>query len=231
MNYEQARFNMIEQQIRPWEVLDSQVLSLLAVVKREDFVPPAMKPLAFVDMEIPLAPKPGQTMLAPKVEARILQDLAVQKHEKVLEIGAGSGYMAALLAHRAQQVITLEIDPDLAQRARDNLKKAGVYNAEVRTADGAAPLGQAVSGNGPNTDELGGPFDVIVLSGSVADVPAALLAMLKTGGRLSAIVGVEPMMRATLVTRVGEAAWRTTQGWDTVAPRLLNFPEPSKFNF
>lgn len=231
MNYEQARFNMIEQQIRPWEVLDSQVLSLLAVVKREDFVPPAMKSLAFVDMEIPLAPKPGQTMLAPKVEARILQDLAVQKHEKVLEIGAGSGYMAALLAHRAQQVITLEIDPDLAQRARDNLKKAGVYNAEVRTADGAALLGQAVSGNGPNTDELGGPFDVIVLSGSVAEVPAALLAMLKTGGRLSAIVGVEPMMRATLVTRVGEAAWRTTQGWDTVAPRLLNFPEPSKFNF
>ena len=227
MNYEQARFNMIEQQIRPWEVLDSQVLSLLAVVKREDFVPPAMRSLAFVDMEIPLGAKPGQCMLAPKVEARILQDLAVQKHEKVLEIGAGSGYMAALLAHRAQQVITLEIDPDLAQLARDNLKKAGVYNAEVRTGDGAAKLGQAVSGSDP----LSGPFDVIVLSGSVAEVPPALLAMLKIGGRLSAIVGFEPVMCATLVTRVGDAAFRTEQGWDTVAPRLLNFPEPSKFNF
>ncbi|MDO9400139.1 MAG: protein-L-isoaspartate O-methyltransferase [Polaromonas sp.] len=227
MNYEQARFNMIEQQIRPWEVLDSQVLSLLAVVRREDFVPAALKSLAFADMEIALSPKPGQCMLSPKVEARVLQDLAVQKHEKVLEIGAGSGYMAALLAHRAQQVITLEIDPDLAETARNNLKKAGVYNAEVRTGDGAARLGQAVS----SKDPLSGPFDVIVLSGSVAEVPATLLAMLKTGGRLSAIVGFEPMMRATLVTRVGEAAWRTTQGWDTVAPRLLNFPEPSRFNF
>ena len=227
MNYEQARFNMIEQQIRPWEVLDNQVLSLLAVVKREDFVPAAHKALAFVDMEIPLGTGPGQCMLAPKVEARILQELAVQKHEKVLEIGAGSGYMAALLAHRAQQVITLEIDPTLAQMARDNLQRAGVYNAEVRTGDGAAKLAQAVAGNDP----LRGPFDVIVLSGSVAEVPASLLSLLKVGGRLSAIVGFEPVMRATLVTRVAEDAWRTTQAWDTVAPRLLNFPEPSAFSF
>jgi protein-L-isoaspartate(D-aspartate) O-methyltransferase len=158
-------------------------------------------------------------MLAPKVEARILQELAVQKHEKVLEIGAGSGYMAALLAHRAQQVITLEIDPALAQTARDNLQRAGVYNAEVRTGDGSA------------TPSLQGPFDVIVLSGSVAEVPASLLSLLKVGGRLSAIVGFDPVMRATLVTRVGEDAWRTTQAWDTVAPRLLNFPEPSGFSF
>lgn len=233
MNYEQARFNMIEQQIRPWEVLDSQVLSLLAVVKREDFVPAAYRALAFVDMEIPLTAEaaqqknPGQCMLAPKVEARILQDVAVQKHEKVLEIGAGSGYMAALLAHRAQQVITLEIDPTLAQMARDNLQKAGIYNAEVRTGDGAANIAQAVS----STDPLRGPFDVIVLSGSVAEVPASLLSLLKVGGRLSAIVGFEPVMRATLVTRVAEESWRTTQAWDTVAPRLLNFAEPSKFNF
>ncbi|CAN7612511.1 protein-L-isoaspartate O-methyltransferase family protein [Polaromonas sp. LjRoot131] len=227
MNYEQARFNMIEQQIRPWEVLDNQVLSLLAVVKREDFVPAVHKALAFVDMEIPLGAGPGQCMLAPKVEARILQELAVQKHEKVLEIGAGSGYMAALLAHRAQQVITLEIDPVLAQTARDNLQRAGVYNAEVRTGDGAAKLAQAVAGNDP----LRGPFDVIVLSGSVAEVPASLLSLLKVGGRLSAIVGFEPVMRATLVTRVAEDAWRTTQAWDTVAPRLLNFPEPSAFSF
>ena len=233
MNYEQARINMIEQQIRPGEVLDSQVLSLLAVVKREDFVPAAYRALAFVDREIPLTAEaaqqknPGQSMLAPKVEARILQDVAVQKHEKVLEIGAGSGYMAALLAHRAQQVITLEIDPTLAQMARDNLQKAGIYNAEVRTGDGAANIAQAVS----STDPLRGPFDVIVLSGSVAEVPASLLSLLKVGGRLSAIVGFEPVMRATLVTRVAEDAWRTTQAWDTVAPRLLNFPEPSVFSF
>ena len=229
MNYEQARFNMIEQQIRPWEVLDSQVLSLLALIRREDFVPPACKALAFVDMEIPLPPQhnPGQCMLAPRVEARLLQDLAVQKHEKVLEIGTGSGYMAALLAHRAQQVITLEIEPALVDMARHNLQKAGVYNAEVHLADGAANLAEAVLDNGA----LRGPFDVIVLSGSVAEVPPALLDLLKVGGRLSAIVGYEPMMRATLITRVGKEAFRTAQAWDTVAPRLLNFREPSKFSF
>jgi protein-L-isoaspartate(D-aspartate) O-methyltransferase len=229
MNYEQARFNMIEQQIRPWEVLDSQVLALLAVIRREDFVPPACKALAFVDMQIPLPPQhnPSQCMLEPKVEARILQDLAVQKHEKVLEIGTGSGFMAALLAHRAQQVITLEIEPALVETARKNLQKAGIYNAEVRLGDGAANLAEAVSDNGP----LRGPFDVIVLSGSVAEVPASLLDLLKVGGRLSAIVGFEPMMCATLITRVSKDAFRTTQAWDTVAPRLLNFPEPSKFTF
>lgn len=229
MNYEQARFNMIEQQIRPWDVLDSQILSLLGVVRREDFVPPACKALAFADMEIPLPPhaNPGQCMLAPKIEARILQDLAVQKHEKVLEIGAGSGYMAALLAHRAQQVISLEIEPALVETARRNLQKAGISNVEVRQGDGAANLAEAVSGNGA----LRGPFDVIVLSGSVAEVPATLLEQLKVGGRLSAIVGTEPVMRATLITRVSQSAWSTTQAWDTVAPRLLNFPEPSSFAF
>ena len=223
MNYEQARFNMIEQQIRPWEVLDSHVLALLAIIKREDFVPTAYRALAFADMEIPLTNNPqrhpGQCMLSPKVEARILQDLALQKHEKVLEIGTGSGYMAALMGHRAQQVISLEIDSGLAQTARTNLLRAGIYNAEVRAADGADP--HAIKDS----------FDAIVLSGSVAEVPATLLEKLKVGGRLSAVVGHEPVMRATLVTRVGEAAWHTTQAWDTVAPRLLGFPEPSKFSF
>lgn len=225
MNLEQARFNMIEQQIRPWDVLDAHVLHLLSVVKREDFVPPAHKALAFVDMEIPLrgshedAMRLGQCMLAPRVEARMLQDLAVQKHEKVLEIGAGSGYMAALLAHRGQRVITLEIEPELVQMARANLQKAGIHNAEVRQADGSK--GAPVEG----------PFDVIVLSGSVAEVPHTLLAQLKMGGRLMAIVGEEPMMQATLVTRTGETDYRTLQPWDTVAPRLLNFPEPSHFHF
>ena len=135
MNIEQARFNMIEQQIRPWNVLDAQVLHLLAVVKREDFVPPAHKALAFADMEIPLGY--GETMLAPRVEARLLQDAAVRKHEKVLEIGAGSGYLTALLAHQAQRVIALEIDADLVKMARANLQKAGIHNADVRHPDHA----------------------------------------------------------------------------------------------
>ncbi len=217
MNLEQARFNMIEQQIRPWDVLDGDVLHLLSVVKREDFVPLAHKALAFVDMEIPL---PGaQSMLAPRVEARMLQDAAVQKHEKVLEIGTGSGHMAALLAHRAQRVISLEINPELVTLARANLQKTGIHNAEVRHLDGAQ--GASVEG----------PFDVIMLSGSVAEVPQALLAQLKVGGRLIAIVGNEPVMRATLVTRSSGTDFKTSQPWDTVAPRLLNFPEPSHFQF
>src|SRR5665647_1712179 len=217
MNLEQASFNMIEQQIRPWNVLDAEVLHLLSVVKREDFVPLAHKALAFVDMQIPLGY--GQCMLEPRIEARMLQDAAVQKHEKVLEIGAGSGYMAALLAHRAQRVISLEINPDLAQMARTNLQKAGVHNVEVRQFDGA---------KGTTAD---GPFDVIVLSGSVAELPQSLLAQLKTGGRLIAIVGEDPVMCATLVSRSGEAEFKTSPAWDTVAPRLLNFPEPSRFHF
>ncbi len=221
MNLEQARFNMIEQQIRPWDVLDTEVLHLLSVVKREDFVPLAHKALAFVDMEIPLRSTPDQapSMLAPRVEARMLQDMAVRKHEKVLEIGTGSGYMAALLAHRAQRVISLEIEPELVTRARDNLQKAGIQNADVMQADGVKGLPEQ------------GPFDVIVLSGSVAEVPSALLAQLKVGGRLMAIVGDLPMMRATLITRTSDAEYTTTQAWDTVAPRLLNFPEHSRFTF
>ena len=225
MNVEQARFNMIEQQIRPWNVLDADVLELLSVVKREDFVPPAHKALAFADMEIPLrgtseaALQLGQCMLAPKVEARMLQDLAIAPTEKVLEIGAGSGYMAALLAQRAQRVISLEIEPELVTLARANLQKAGILNAEVRLGDGSKGV------------PVEGPFDVIVLSGSVAEVPHKLLEHLKRGGRLMAIVGDQPVMRATLITRTGDAEYRTTQAWDTVAPRLLNFPEHSRFNF
>ena len=217
MNIEQARFNMIEQQIRPWNVLDDEVLHLLSVVKREDFVPLAHKALAFVDMEIPLGY--GQCMLAPRLEARLLQDAEVRKHEKVLEIGAGSGYMAALLAHQAQRVISLEIDPDLVRMARANLQKAGVHNAEVRQFDGA--VGAAAEA----------PFDLIVLSGSVAEVPQSLLAQLKVGGRLLAIVGEEPVMRVTRVTRKGEAEFKTDKLLDTVAPALQNFPVPSHFHF
>ncbi|NTV87890.1 MAG: protein-L-isoaspartate O-methyltransferase, partial [Burkholderiaceae bacterium] len=209
MDMELARFNMIEQQIRPWNVMDAHVLELLEVVKREDFVPLAHKALAFVDMEIPLREggARGQVMLAPRVEARLLQDANVQKHEKVLEIGAGSGYMAALLAHRAQRVVSLEIEPELARMARANLQKAGIHNAEVLEIDGAA----GVKGDGP--------FDVIVLSGSVVEVPQVLMAQVKIGGRLIGIVGDEPMMYATVLTRTGESTWTTVQQWDTVVPR------------
>ena len=217
MNIEQARFNMIEQQIRPWEVLDPAVLSLLAIVKREDFVPPAYKALAFVDTEVPLPL--GQSMLEPKVEARLLQELAVHKHERVLEVGAGSGYMAALLAHKAQHVTTFEIRRELAAMATANLRRAGVANVSVRMSDGAS---------GAPTEA---PFDVIVLSGSVAEMPSALLSQLKVGGRAAAIVGQLPVMRAVLVTRTGEHAFQTRELFDTVAPRLSGFGEPSQFRF
>ena len=225
MNFEQARFNMIEQQIRPWDVLDGTVLELLSVIKRENFVPAAHRGLAFADLEIPLsapsevAMRFGQCMLAPRLEARLLQDAAVQAHETVLEIGTGSGYMAALLAHKARRVVSLEIDANLAQSARENLRNAGVQNAEVRHADGAIAV------------PAEGRYDVIMLSGSVTMVPDTLLALLNVGGRLCGIVGDEPVMRATIVTRTSPTQLNSLQSWDTQAPRLLNFPEPSRFTF
>jgi protein-L-isoaspartate(D-aspartate) O-methyltransferase len=217
MNIEQARFNMIEQQIRPWDVLDPGVLSLLAVVRREDFVPAAFRSMAFMDTEIPLPD--GQCMLAPRVEARLLQELQLQRHESVLEIGAGSGFMAALLAHRSRQVVSLEISETLTHMAQDNLRRAAVMNVSVRCADGSAGLsGEA-------------PFDAIVLSGSVATVPQALLDQLKVGGRLIAIVGDEPVMRARLHRRADASSWSQTDLFDTVAPRLRGFPESERFSF
>ena len=221
MNVELARFNMIEQQIRPWEVLDQNVLSLLAAVKREDFVPAGHRPRAFMDTQLPLleGEPHGPCMLEPKVEARLLQELQLQRHESVLEVGAGSGFMAALLAHRSRQVITLEISETLARMAKDNLRGAAVMNASVRCIDGSRGL----------TGEA--PFDAIVLSGSVAAVPQALLEQLKVGGRLVAIVGEEPVMRARLYTRVDTTSWSQTDLFDTVAPRLSGFPESDRFSF
>lgn len=225
MNIEQARFNMVEQQIRPWNVSDPSVLELLSSVKREDFVPAAHKGLAFADLEIPLlgahgeALRLGHCMLAPRLDARMLQDVAVQPHETVLEIGSGSGYMTALLARKARKVVSLEIVPELAAMARNNLRNAGIHNAEVQVADGA----QLTAANGR--------YDAIVLGGSVAEVPDNLLSMLTIGGRLIAIVGDDPVMRTTIVTRVGEVDFRSVQSWDTLAPRLANFPEPSHFRF
>ena len=222
---EQARFNMIEQQVRPWEVLDPQVLALLGEVKRELFVPSAHQALAFIDMDIPLTQpaREGQCILSPRVEARMVQDLQLKPTDKVLEIGTGSGFSAALMARLAQQVLSLEIDPALASKARTHLMQAGVKNVDVRQADAAA--------DGFAACKTAAPFDAILVSGSVAEVPQALMDLLAVGGRLIAITGDEPMMRATLITRVSDTAFQTAQPWDTVAPRLLHFPQPSRFHF
>lgn len=217
MHPNQARFNMIEQQIRPWNVLDLQVLELLDNVHRDEFVPAVHKSLAFADLEIPLPA--GQCMLAPRLEARLLQDLAVQSHETVLEVGAGSGFMAALLAHRARQVLTLEIVPELAAFARSNLTQAGLSNVTVREGDGSK-LGASE-----------GKFDVILLSGSVGQIPQDLLQHLTIGGRLGAIVGDDPVMNCTIVTRTSETDFRTVASWETVVQRLQGFAEPERFQF
>jgi len=224
MNMETARFNMIEQQIRPWEVLDPAVLQLLATVRREDFVPGAMRTLAFVDTQVPLLPgePDGPRMLEPRVEARLLQELKVQRHEKVLEIGAGSGFMAALLAHRAQSVVTLECRPELARMARENLRRSGLLNVRVVEVDAAT---------GARGHAAEAPYDVILLSGSVAEVPRVLLEQLRVGGRLGAIVGDDPVMRATVYTRVGEASWSQQVAFETLAPRLKGFAEKPAFQF
>jgi protein-L-isoaspartate(D-aspartate) O-methyltransferase len=217
MNIEQARFNMIEQQIRPWDVLDQTVLALLASVRREDFVPGAYTGMAFMDTEVPLGH--GEFMLAPRLEARLLQELKLTGAEKVLEVGTGSGFMAALLAHRARQVISLDTSAELVRTATEKLRHAGLNNVSVRQADGAKGLsGEA-------------PFDAIALSGSVAEIPASLLAQLKIGGRLIAIKGEEPVMRAVLVTRLDEKDFRTVELFDTIAPRLHGFEEASRFSF
>ncbi|MBK8529513.1 MAG: protein-L-isoaspartate O-methyltransferase [Rubrivivax sp.] len=224
MDIETARFNMIAQQIRPWEVLDANVLSLLATVRREDFVPPALRAMAFVDTQVPLlsGEPDGPRMLEPRVEARLLQLLKVQRHEKALEIGTGSGFMAALLAHRAQQVITLECRPELARMARENLRRSGVLNVQVV---------EVSAEQGARGHSAEAPYDVILLSGSVAEVPRSLLEQLKIGGRLAAIVGEEPVMRATLFTRVNDATWSQQQVFDTLAPRLSGFAEKPAFQF
>jgi protein-L-isoaspartate(D-aspartate) O-methyltransferase len=217
MNVEQARFNMIEQQIRPWNVLDDNVLSLLSIVRREEFVPPAYRAMAFVDTEVPIGE--GQVMLPPRVEARLLQEAQVQRHHTVLEVGAGTGYMAALLAHRARSVVTLDKRAAMAAMASENLKRAGVANVTVRQADGSGGLPQQA------------PFDVIMLSGSVATAPQKLLEQLTPGGHLLAIIGYLPIMTAVRITRLDERSFHTTQLFETVAPRLEGFAEPGAFKF
>ena len=222
MNQEQARFNMVEQQIRTWKVLDPQVLDLLFIVKREGFVPAALRKLAFADVDIPLGH--GASMFPPKIEAHALQALQLKPHATVLEIGAGSGYMAALLAAHADHVWTVEIVPELAEMARANLARHGVTNVSVDTGDGLAADGAW---------RAHGPFDAIMVSGALpmVMVPPELLAALKPGGRLFAIVGEAPLMTAQVVTRVGEGGFRTENLFETQAMPMVNAPTPSRFTF
>ncbi len=222
MDFERARFNMVEQQIRPWDVLDPQVLDLLFVIRREEFVPPAFRSIAFTDMEIPLdvgGGRSGEVMLAPKVEARLLQAAAPRAGESVLEIGTGSGYMAALLSHGAQRVLSFEIRPELAAFARDNLSRAGIRSVSVE------------QGNGLDAVAQGAKFNLIVLSGSVPFVPEPLLAALQPGGRLVAVVGEQPVMTAQLITRTSDSGYAAEALFDTLASPLKGFPQKERFVF
>jgi protein-L-isoaspartate(D-aspartate) O-methyltransferase len=217
MNSEQARFNMVEQQIRTWEVLDQKVLDLLMSLKREEFVPRALRGLAFADLEIPLGF--GEVMLSPKVEARILQEVAPRPADNVLEVGTGSGYMAALLGSLAKHVVSVEIRPELKQMGEANLRAQGLRNVSVELGD--ASRGWAAHA----------PYDVIVLSGSTPLLPDALLAQLKPGGRLFAIVGDAPVMEGQLVTCAAAGSYRVANLFETCAPLLVNAAQPERFTF
>jgi protein-L-isoaspartate(D-aspartate) O-methyltransferase len=217
MNFEQARFNMVEQQIRTWEVLDQDVLDLLYAVPREDFVPVAYKALAFTDMEIPIGE--GERMMPPKMEARILQDLGVKKSDHVLEVGTGSGYLTALLAHRAAHVHSVEIKGGLAEFGRGNLNRHGVDNVTVEVGDAAHGW------------PAHAPYDVIVLTGSTPALPPGILDQLAPGGRLFAVVGDAPAMVAKLYTCSAPGNCGSVELFDTVIAPLVNAEHPSRFQF
>jgi protein-L-isoaspartate(D-aspartate) O-methyltransferase len=217
MNVEQARFNMIEQQIRTWEVLDAQVLDLLFRVKREDFVPPEHRGLAFADLELPLGH--GEAMMQPKVEARIVQELEIAPAENVYEVGTGSGYLTALLASRARHVTSAEIHPQLQERAAANLRAAGIHNVTLLQGDSAgSALGESA-------------FDVIVLGGSTPILPQAFLSRLAPGGRLFAVVGDAPVMKAVVVRQPVAGAFQTAELFETMLKPLVNAAQPPRFRF
>jgi protein-L-isoaspartate(D-aspartate) O-methyltransferase len=217
MNFEQARFNMIEQQIRTWEVLDPAVLALLHEVRREEFVPPEHRALAFADLEVPLGH--GEAMMQPKVEARIVQELALQPHETVYEVGTGSGYLTALLARSSRHVTSAEIQPDLRVRAGANLAAAGVANVTLLEGDSALqPLAE-------------GAYDAIVITGSTPVLARAFLERLAPGGRLFAVLGDPPVMKATLVRQTAPGAHQHVELFETLLKPLVNAPQPSRFRF
>ena len=217
MNLEQARFNMVEQQIRPWEVLDQDVLDLLYVVRREEFVPVEYRALAFSDIEVPLGD--GERMWAPKIEARVLQALGAKKNERALEVGTGGGYFAALLAHCVQHVSSVEINPRLKAWGEQNLKRQGIDNVTVE-------LGDAAQGWSARA-----PYDIIVLTGSTPLLPQPFLAQLKPEGRLFAIVGDAPVMEARLLSFVSEGSYRSANLFETCFPPLRNALQPKRFSF
>lgn len=222
LDFETARSKMIEQQIRPWNVLDPNVLEVLHQVHREDFVPPPYRHLAFVDMEIPLPQ--GQVMLAPKIEARMLQELNLTPADRVLEIGTGSGHMAALLAQLAANVLSIEKYPSLAELAQENLARAGISRVEIQQANGLA--------EDPRWAHTG--FDCVVISGALRSVPDHLMQSLKLGGRLVAIVGEPPVMQAVLIERTAgsvAAGFRTTVLFETLTQYLEDAPKISRFRF
>ncbi|HMH17610.1 MAG TPA: protein-L-isoaspartate O-methyltransferase [Burkholderiales bacterium] len=221
MSVEQARFNMVEQQIRTWEVLDQDVLDLLYVVRREEFVPAAHRAFAFSDLELPLyeGADEDERMMQPKVEARILQELAVRKNELVLEVGTGSGYLTALLAARAHHVHSVEINPKLKTFGENNLRRAGVENVTLQLGD-ASQGWQKYS-----------PYDVIVLTGSTPVLPQTLVSQLKAGGRLFAVVGDPPVMEARLLTCVGKGTQHAIDLFETCLAPLKNALQPARFEF
>lgn len=217
---ERARFNMVEQQVRTWDVLDPDVLELLFTVKREEFVPAAYRSLAFADLELPLSSngKSGQSMWAPKMEARVLQVLSLAPGERVLEIGTGSGYFTALLAARGASVTSVEIDARRAAEARARLARQGVTGATVETGDGARGYGRET-------------YNVIVLTGSTPVLDDAFAAQLAPGGRLFAVVGEAPVMKARLLRWTAPGAPVATDIFETVVPALINAPQPERFTF
>lgn len=217
MNFEQARANMVEQQIRPWEVLDQDVLDLLYTVPREEFMPPGHRNLAFADMEVPLGE--GERMWAPKIEARVLQELAPRRSDRVLEVGTGSGYLSALLAHRAAHVYSVELRPRLAEFGRANIERHGAANVTLELGDGARGFAKWA------------PYDIIVLTGSTPLVPQALLDSLSPGGKLFAVVGDPPVMSARLVQRTGAGAFHAVELFETMLAPLANCEQPSRFEF
>lgn len=216
VNTELARFNMIEQQIRPWRVSDTQTLELLASVPRERFVPEAYRNLAFSDLEIPLGQ--GEVMMAPKIEARLLQSLAVKPLERILEIGTGSGFLTACLAKLGGHVVSVEIVPEFSQRAQQILTGMGYENIEFRVGDAA---------NGWDQD---GSFDVIVVTGSLPVLPEELKHCLNNDGRLFVVTGESPIMQAQLIRRLSTQEWQSETLFETDLPALQNAVYPQGFS-
>ena len=215
-DFEQARLNMVEQQIRTWAVLDQSVLDLLFVVKREDFVPSAYRAIAFADLEIPLPN--GARMWTPKMEARVLQELHLEPRDRVLEIGTGSGYFTALLASHAEAVVSVEIANTLIPDARTKLIRHGLRNAHVIEGDGARGFG-------------GETYDAIVLTGSTPILPERFFEQLKPGGRLFAVVGDAPAMTARLIRWTAPGARVSVDLFETVVQPLVNAAAPARFEF